>query len=118
MERRYIVAIIVFIVFVIYSFFNIYYNARNELKSEYSFVVTRIGYDSKGYLLFYKDKEEFSGVYYRLRKNDAVEVGDKVYKKTCSEELFIYRKNIQTDQYELYLKKIYTGILPKSWFCY
>jgi hypothetical protein len=97
-----------FLFLFLFIFINAYLKKKEEYNNKYDFIVTKIKSDSKGYLIFSDiNNNTYSFVSYKFIKWDnlGIIVGDKIFKDSCSNVFLIYRKNQETEKYELFLKK-------------
>jgi hypothetical protein len=109
--------IIAFVAFLISLFSVILYQSRNEYKSKYNFVITKIAINSKGYLTFYNNEKDYLFSNYLFREEDSISKGDRIFKDSCSKILYVYRKSESSEVYEVFLKKEPNGTYPIEWFC-
>jgi capsular polysaccharide biosynthesis protein len=110
MKNKGVYLIAVFILFIIISITLIFFKSKEEYKSEYNFVITKIESSSKQHLIFYdKKKTKYLFTNYIFTKNELIFEGDMVIKKANSKVLYIYRKHSITHKYELFLKKYPNG---------
>ena len=95
---------------------NTFIQSRNELLTNYSFIITKIDVTPTSSLNFYNDEKEIQLWNYTIMDNEGVEKGDYLYKKTKSKYLYIYKKDKITGKYKIHLKKQPTSLFPHYWY--
>ena len=108
--------VILIALFIIYSLANTVIQSRDVYRSNYKFEISKIKVARTGILQLYNNGEEVFLFSYRIYDNDGVVVGDLVYKESCSENLYILRKD-EAGDYKKILTVKPTGIVPREWFC-
>lgn len=95
---------------------NTYYHSKNEYRDTYAFKISKINVTLTRSLEVYDENKMISFWNFSLRETDNIKVGDYLIKDSCSQFLYIYRKNKKNND-SLFLTLEKNSSFPIKWLC-
>lgn len=95
---------------------NTYIQSRSEFLVNYNFKVSKIEISPTRSLTVYDNDKKIDFWNFSIREGDSIKIGDHFFKDSCSQYLYIYRRDGNGIE-ELYMKIRENGIFPYEWFC-
>jgi len=114
MKKRFFIILI--IVLISSVFINTYYQSKKEYRAKYAFKISKINITPTKSLEVYDKNKLISFWNFSLRETDKIKVGDYLIKDSCSQFLYIYRKNAKNND-SLFLKLEKNSVFPIKWLC-
>ena len=106
--------IIFFAIFFSVPFLVVYIQARNENRTNFDFVITKVEKHITGHFTISGKKSTFNFYNFNSYRSD-IEIGDSVSKKAYSKKMYLFRKDPVSVKYKINLELEEAGNFPIDW---
>lgn len=114
MKNRIFICFLILVIVAIVA--NTYIQSRSEFLVIYNFKVSKIEISPTRSLTVYNNDKKIDFWSFSIREGDDIKIGDRFFKDSCSQYLYIFRRDDNGIE-KLYIKVKENGVFPYGWFC-